>query len=121
VKICVPVERNDGIKSKVYGHFGSSPFFALYDTDSKKLEIIDNSQKEHEHGSCNPVKAFEEKKIDAIFVSGIGRGAFEVLRCLGIKVYFAEERTIDELLSSIRTGAFKEVDASGLCKSHNCH
>lgn len=120
MKICVPVEKNDGIKSKVYGHFGSAPFFAFYDTDIKKLEISDNTQKEHEHGSCNPVKAFEEKKIDAVFVAGIGRGAVGVLNSVGIKVYIAEYKTVEELLKNI-TKTFKEVDSNGLCNSHNCH
>ena len=121
MKICVPVEKNDGIKSKVYGHFGSAPFFALYDTESKELEIIDNTQKEHEHGSCNPVKAFEEKKIDAVFVAGIGRGAFEVLRSAGIKVCIANGKTLDDLLKIIKMKTFKEIDDSNLCNSHNCH
>jgi len=33
MKICMPVSEAKGMDSVIYGHFGSAPFFAVYDTD----------------------------------------------------------------------------------------
>ena len=31
MKICVPVEVNNGFESRPFGHFGSAPMFVVYD------------------------------------------------------------------------------------------
>jgi predicted Fe-Mo cluster-binding NifX family protein len=121
MKIAVPVIENNGMMSEISKHFGSAPFFAFYDTENAALEIIDNAQKRHEPGSFNPAKAFEEKNIDAVFVSGIGMGAIQVLKSMGIKVYSTDYKNIKELVNSMDTTELKEVDASDCCKQHNCH
>ena len=35
MKVCFPVEKNEGINSVVYGHFGSAPAFVMVDTERK--------------------------------------------------------------------------------------
>ena len=30
MKICVPVEVNNGLESRPFGHFGSAPMFVVY-------------------------------------------------------------------------------------------
>jgi len=39
MKIAIPAERNEGLSSKVFGHFGSAPFFAIYEEESKAVEV----------------------------------------------------------------------------------
>ena len=85
MKICIPVERNDGMKSQVYGHFGSAPFFAVYDMDVKELEMIENGNSHHEHGMCNPLGALSGKNIGAVVCGGMGAGAVAKLNAAGIK------------------------------------
>ena len=48
-------------KAQVYGHFGSAPYFTIYDTDSKALEVVNNANSHHEHGTCNPMAALQGK------------------------------------------------------------
>ena len=50
MKLCFPIEANNGLKSIVYGHFGSAPMFFIYDSESKDSEIIDNQNLGHVHG-----------------------------------------------------------------------
>lgn len=38
MKICMPTEPNNGLSSKVCDHFGSAPFFTVYDTDNSALQ-----------------------------------------------------------------------------------
>ena len=32
MKVCFPVQKNEGVESTVYNHFGSAPLFVLVDT-----------------------------------------------------------------------------------------
>ena len=34
MKICFPVQNDNGIESTVYNHFGSAPVFVVFDTDT---------------------------------------------------------------------------------------
>jgi predicted Fe-Mo cluster-binding NifX family protein len=50
VKICIPVQDEKGLDLLVYGHFGSAPFFAVYDTDTKNVRVLDASIACQHHG-----------------------------------------------------------------------
>lgn len=49
MKIYIPTETNEGKSAVVYGHFGSAPFFTIYDTTNASVEIIVNANKHHAH------------------------------------------------------------------------
>ncbi|MBU0671456.1 MAG: hypothetical protein KJ732_00340 [Candidatus Margulisbacteria bacterium] len=55
MRICIPVENNEWLRSKIYDHFGGAPFFLIYDTNTKAVENISNSNQGHIHGACNPL------------------------------------------------------------------
>ena len=57
MKICFPVQQNNGLDSAVYNHFGSAPVFVVVDTHSNNIASIDNRDQHHVHGACNPMKA----------------------------------------------------------------
>ena len=52
MKICIPTQTNDGKTVEVYAHFGSAPFFTIYDIENGVVEVIDNSNQHHAHGMC---------------------------------------------------------------------
>lgn len=121
MKICVPVENNEGLKSRVYGHFGSAPFFAFCDTESGKIEFSQNSQHGHEHGKCNPIAALADKEVDAVFVGGIGLRALERLNSSDIKVYRSVSTGLEHLIKEIEKGNLSEITAQDSCRDHGCH
>ena len=79
MKICVPVEVNNGFESRPFGHFGSAPMFVVYDLESGDLSTINNCDLGHEHGMCQPIKALAGNVVDAVIVGGIGQGAIAKL------------------------------------------
>ncbi len=121
MKLCVPVEKNEGLKSKIYDHFGSAPFFAIYDDDSGKLEFVDNSNKDHVHGMCNPIQSISGKNVDCVFVRGIGGGAIRKLKAAKIKIYKCDVNTIEELINYLKSGKLSEIAVEDSCKDHGCH
>jgi len=121
MKICIPTETKDGLNAKVYGHFGSAPYFTLCDSETGKCEIIDNGDLNHVHGMCNPVRAVGGAKPDAVIVGGIGMGAINGLSAAGIKVYIGTEETVDAAVKALNAGKLKQADAASACAHHGEH
>jgi predicted Fe-Mo cluster-binding NifX family protein len=119
MKVCFAVQENEGIESAVYNHFGSAPLFVMVDVGSdNKMTAVDNQDKEHIHGACNPVKAIGGHDIDAVVVGGIGAGAIQGLNAQGIKVYRAVARTIKENLVLLAQGKLPEMSMRQACGGH---
>ena len=122
MKICIPVEKNDGMESAVYGHFGSAPVFAVYDTETGKTDFHDNGNMHHEHGKCNPVGAVAEIGANAIAVGGIGLRALMMLKQSGLKVYRAPMGdTLKNAIELYSAGKLEEISEDGCCSGHDCH
>src|SRR3990172_8050424 len=98
MKVGFPVERNEGMESRVYGHFGSAPAFVVVDTDNNEIRAIQNQDLHHIHGACNPIRALDGQMLDSLVVGGIGGGALQKLNALGIKVYGAGAEKVQENL-----------------------
>lgn len=119
MRLCFPVQRYEGITSAVYNHFGSAPLFAVVDTDTREVSAINNGDRHHVHGACNPVKALNNQKIDAVVVGGIGAGALTRLNQLGIKVYRAQLPTIGENVTLYLSKKLPEYALQGCCGGHS--
>lgn len=65
MKLCFPVDVDNGLERRIFGHFGSAPFFVVFDTDTEEVSSIDNQDLGHIHGQCNPMKALNGKMMDA--------------------------------------------------------
>jgi predicted Fe-Mo cluster-binding NifX family protein len=121
MRIAIPVFSDEGIESKVYGHFGSAPCFVIYDMEKKQCETVENDDKVHEHGMCNPLAGFEGKNIDAIVTGGIGLRALQKIAFSGIKAFrSAEEMTVKEVAEAAKAGTLPEITFEGACGHHNC-
>jgi predicted Fe-Mo cluster-binding NifX family protein len=118
MKVGFPVERDEGMESKVYGHFGSAPAFVVVDTDKNEVHTIQNQDLNHIHGACNPIQALDGQQLDSLVVGGIGGGALMKLNALGIKVYGAEAQKVNENLQLFRKNGLQELTMDHSCKSH---
>jgi predicted Fe-Mo cluster-binding NifX family protein len=90
MKICFPNETNQGLKSALYGHFGSAPFFTLVESESNLVEVRDNRGQVHAHGACHPVAALEGLGVQAVVCGGMGLRALQKFEEAGIMVYQSE-------------------------------
>ncbi len=41
MKIAVPIAKPNGWESKIIGHFGRAPFYAIVNTENEKVEFIE--------------------------------------------------------------------------------
>ena len=121
MRICVPVEKNEGENSKVFGHFGSAPFFVIYDTETKTVEALENSNQHHSHGACHPLGVIGGKKVDAVITGGMGAGAVNKLNAGGIKAYKSSGITVKAVAEEFVNGGLVEMTPQNSCAGHGCH
>lgn len=118
MRLCIPVEKNDGLESLVYGHFGSAPLFVVVDTETQMITEIDNRDLHHAHGACSPLKALGGTHVDGIIVGGIGAGALMGLNRAGLKVFKAEGDTVADNLSCLGMDLLPELTPDQVCGGH---
>jgi predicted Fe-Mo cluster-binding NifX family protein len=118
MKVCFPVQKDDGVESQVYNHFGSAPVFIVIDTEAKGVQRLNNQDLGHVHGACNPLQALGGQKIDALVAGGIGGGAVTKLNAMGVKIYRAHAQTVRENLVSLKDGKLKEISMNDACQAH---
>ena len=119
MKVCFPVQKNEGLESTVYNHFGSAPFFVLVDTAANTVAPVINADQQHARGGCSPIKALGSQRVDAVVVGGIGGGALDKLNQLGIKVYRAQPGTIAGNLELFDAGQLPEYSVQLCCSGHD--
>jgi len=118
MKICIPVENYSGMNSKVYGHFGSAPSFAVFETENGSISELKNTNEYHVHGACTPAGLLLENGIGAAVCSGMGMRALALLRQAGIKVYYAEGRTVADIIENMKSIELKEFTDENSCSQH---
>jgi predicted Fe-Mo cluster-binding NifX family protein len=121
MKICIPTETNEGTSAQVFGHFGSAPYFTIYDTQSNTVEVIDNANQHHEHGMCQPMGALTGKKVDVVVTGGMGARAVQKLNEGGVKVYRAIPGTVAGIVGQFTKGGLEELTVNNACAHHGCH
>lgn len=119
MKICFPVQHDEGMESAVFNHFGSAPAFVVVNTDSSTVSTIKNGDQHHTPGACNPLKALDNQQIDAVVVGGIGVGALSRLNQSAIKVYRAPSRTVRENLAYHQQQGLSEDALQSVCGGHD--
>jgi predicted Fe-Mo cluster-binding NifX family protein len=119
MKICFPVQNDEGLKSTVFNHFGSAPKFVVVDTDTNGLATISNGDQHHAHSACSPMKALDNQSIDVIVVGGIGAGALTKLNQMGITVYRAQGASIDENMKLFTSKALSVYSVQSCCGGHS--
>lgn len=121
MRICIPTETDASKAAKVCAHFGSAPYFTIYDTDKDTFEIISNANQHHEHGTCNPMAALNRKQVDMVVCCGMGARAVQRLAKQGIKVYKVAALMVEEVIAQYKHGRLKEITIEEACSRHTCH
>jgi predicted Fe-Mo cluster-binding NifX family protein len=115
MKVCFPVQQDEGMESKVYNHFGSAPLFVVVDTATDDITLIANRDQRHERGSCNPIAAIANHKVDVVVVGGIGSGALSRLNATGIRVFRSTAPSIRENISMFLAAQLQECTLQQCC------
>jgi predicted Fe-Mo cluster-binding NifX family protein len=120
MRICMPTVDANGFESSLSGHFGSAPYFALYDTESNKVSMVINDHDSHAHGSCMPVEMLQEHHAEIVLCKGMGMRAVDLLKSAGIKVFLVEAATVKEAIDKFNANQIKPLTLEAACQGHDC-
>lgn len=99
MKILIALNNNQARESELSEHFGHCAFFALYDTETKNLEIIKNSI---DHSSeLTPVEQVMNLGMNAVFTLGIGKRAINLFSEKGIKLFTGNYTKLGQVIDNI--------------------
>jgi len=118
MKVCFAVQKDEGVESVVYGHFGSAPAFIVVDSETDQAVTVNNNDLSHVHGACNPVQTLGGFNVDVVVVGGIGAGAITRLQANGIKVYRSAAETVKQNLDLLKEGRLPELSVQSACVGH---
>ncbi len=118
MKIAFPTQENKGVEGRVHGHFGTAYYFVVVDTEENSTEIVENPDRDHLHGQCQPLKALNGRRVDAVVVGGIGGGALRKLLMEGVKTYRATEGSVRDNLELLSSGKLSEFTPNQTCAGH---
>ena len=116
MKIAFPAQEDAGLDSPVFGHFGSAQYFILVDTDADTVTAVENPERVHLHGQCQPLKALAGNPVDAVATGGIGGGALRKLNQAGVRVLRSVEGSVADNLELVKSGKLEEFSPFNTCK-----
>lgn len=87
MKIAIPVDEKD-IGTNVCISFGRTPYFLIYDTETKESTFLDNSAAESTGGAgIKAAQTIVDNKADALLTPRCGENAAGVLKAADIKIF----------------------------------
>ena len=87
MKIAIPVDE-ESLKSNVCVSFGRTPYFLIYDTDTKASVFLDNSAAASTGGAgIKAAQTIVDNKVNALLAPRCGENAANVLKAADIKIY----------------------------------
>ncbi len=118
---CIPTNGSAGRDDTVCEHFGSAPYFTLYNSENDRIEVVANRNSHHSHGTCHPMTQLARFHVDAIVCSGMGRRAIEALNSEGVRIYYAETPSVRTLIDRIKANDLRVVDPARACRGRGQH
>jgi predicted Fe-Mo cluster-binding NifX family protein len=87
MKIAIPVDEKT-LESNVCVSFGRTPFFLIYDVETKESSFIDNSAATSTGGAgIKAAQTIVDNKADALLTPRCGQNAADVIKSANIKIF----------------------------------
>jgi cation diffusion facilitator family transporter len=114
VSAIIPVQEVRGLDSKVYGHFGRSPYYIILKIRKQDAEIVDFYSnpflEEKRHIGIKVIKGVIGYKLDLLFTSRIGEISFHMLRDNFVDIFKIEEgEKAGEVIEKYRRGELARI------------
>ncbi len=122
MKICQPVEKDQGVDNALHGHFATSPRFIIYDNKDDEMRSFESSveKSEDDENECRHADFLNEQQVNIAIVGGIGRCGLEKLQKLGIKVFQAVSQNVESNIEAYTKGELKELNLDNTKRGYPC-
>ncbi|MDY6857161.1 MAG: cation diffusion facilitator family transporter [Thermodesulfobacteriota bacterium] len=114
VSAIIPVKNIDGLESRMHGHFGRAPYFAILKLSNNQADVEDfyynEFLNEKKHIGVKLVRVIVRYKIDILFTASIGEITFHMLKDNLVEIYKGkEDLCIKEVIQSYRLNELQNL------------
>jgi predicted Fe-Mo cluster-binding NifX family protein len=96
MRVCVPVDSKEGLKSPLSNQFEAANYYLLVDADTRAFETIANNGAQRE-----PLAALSGHYIQAVIANQIGNLTLSKLADRKIEIIHSTEDTAENALNSL--------------------
>ena len=100
MRILIAINDDNGLNSKLSEHFGHCSHFAIYETGTKGLEIVENEIDHTDQGST-PVDQIMKFNPDTVFTLGAGQRAINLFNEKKVELKTGDYKTVREVIGNI--------------------
>jgi predicted Fe-Mo cluster-binding NifX family protein len=111
MKIAMPIDEKS-MESKVCISFGRTPYFLIYDTETKERVFLDNSAAASSQGGAGikAAQAVADSKVSVLITPRCGQNAADVINAANIKMYKTIGDSIKDNISAFEEGKLSLLD-----------
>ena len=110
MKIAIPVDEK-ALESNVCVSFGRTPYFLIYDVETKESIFIDNSAATSTGGAgIKAAQIIVDNKADVLLTPRLGENAAEVLKPAEIKIYKTTFASVKDNIDAFIDGKLSLLD-----------
>lgn len=104
MKIAIPVVEKS-MKKNVFQSFGRTPYFLIYDSETKESYFLDNSAAASQGGAgIKAAQTIVDNHVDALLTPRCGENAAEVMNAAQIKIYKTINESISDNIAALNDG-----------------
>ena len=104
----------------IFPHFGRSPYLAIYLIGENKQIVRKSIVSLEGNGHMGIALILHDLDVDVLICGGIGLGAVNTLKEIGVEVYPGNEGNADEVVSKFLNGLIMKND-NPTCSCHEHH
>jgi len=104
MKIAIPVDEKN-LESSVCASFGRTPYFLIYDTETKESVFIDNSAVASTGGAgIKAAQTIVDNKANALLTPRCGQNAADVIKSADIKIFKTTSASVKDNIAAYIDG-----------------
>ena len=104
----------------IFPHFGRSPYLAIYLIGENKQIVRKSIVSLEGNGHMGIALILHDLDVDVLICGGIGLGAVNTLKEIGVEVYPGNEGNADEIVTKFLNGLLLKND-NPTCSCHEHH
>ena len=117
MKVCIPTMGDRGMNEAVGEHFGRVPTYTIVDTDTGKVQVIQNNTM-HMGGSGYAPDLISGHGAEIMLCGGLGRKAIQMFEEKGIMVYVGAAGTVIDVINLWKAGKLQLATSETACQQH---
>ncbi len=109
MKIAIPVNEND-VKTTVCPSFGRTPYFLIYNTETRESSFLNNSAAASQGGAgILAAQTLVDQNVESVLTPRCGKNAADVLQAAQVKLYRTMNDSIEDNLTAFQAKALSPL------------